>query len=218
MRRFAAHAGRWRCADAFLPADPPPIPEEDEYGAESAPAAVNHNQNAVHQDAPDGVGPLRPRWSTVASAVLPALALLLACAAALAKFQGMSVRETANAQAESVRAATDTTIALLSYKPDTVQRDLEAAQSRLSGSFLLDYTKLIHDVVIPGAQQKRVSAVATVPAAAAVRATDSHAEVLLYVNQTITMGDDAPTNTASSVRVTLERLDNHWLITQFDPV
>ena len=179
---------------------------------------MNHDQNAVHQDAPDGEDPLRRRWSTIAFAILPALALLLACAAALAKFQGMSVRETATAQAESVRAATDTTIALLSYKPDTVQRDLEAAQSRLSGSFLLDYTKLIHDVVIPGAQQKRVSAVATVPAAAAVRATDSHAEVLLYVNQTITMGDDAPTNTASSVRVTLERLDNHWLITQFDPV
>jgi Mce-associated membrane protein len=179
---------------------------------------VNHNQDAVHQDPPDTAGHLSHRWSTVAVTILTALALLLACAAAFVKFQAVSVRETYTAQAESVRAATDGTIALLSYKPETVQKDLEAAQSRLSGSFLRDYTQLIHGVVIPGAQQKRISAVATVPAAAAVRATQSHAEVLLYVDQTITMGDDAPTNTASTVRVTLDKLDNHWLISQFDPV
>jgi Mce-associated membrane protein len=118
-----------------------------------------------------------------------------------------------------VRAATDGTIALLSYKPDTAQKDLEAAQGRLTGTFLNSYTSLTHDVVIPGAKEKQISAVATVPAAASTLATDNHAVVLLFVNQTVIVGKGgAPTDTASTVRVTLDEVDGRWLISGFDPV
>ena len=119
---------------------------------------------------------------------------------------------------ESVQAAIDGTVALLSYRPDTVEKDLEAAKSRLTGTFLDAYTSLTHDVVIPGAKQKQISAVATVPAAASTSATATHAVVLLFVDQTVIVGKEAPTNTASSVRVTLDKVDGRWLISQFDPV
>lgn len=161
----------------------------------------------------------RIRWSrVVAFGLLPGLAFLLASAAGYLKWQDASVREARAARAESVQAATDGTIALLSYRPETVQKDLDAAQSRLTGTFLNAYTSLTHDVVIPGAQQKQISAVATVPAAASTLATDNHAVVLLFVNQTVIVGQSAPTNTASSVRVTLDKVDGRWLISQFDPV
>jgi Mce-associated membrane protein len=161
----------------------------------------------------------RVRWSrAIAYGVLPGLALLLAFAAGFLKWQDASVRDAQVAGAESVRAATDSTIALLSYKPDTVEKDLGAARGRLTGTFLNAYTSLTHDVVIPGAKQKQISAVATVPAAASVRATENHAVVLLFVNQSVIVGQDAPTSTASSVRVTLEKAGGRWLISQFDPV
>jgi Mce-associated membrane protein len=161
----------------------------------------------------------RVRWSrAIAYGVLPGLALLLASAAGFLKWQDASVRDAQVAGAESVRAATDSTIALLSYKPDTVEKDLGAARGRLTGTFLSAYTSLTHDVVIPGAKQKQISAVATVPAAASVRATENHAVVLLFVNQSVIVGQDAPTSTASSVRVTLEKAGGRWLISQFDPV
>jgi Mce-associated membrane protein len=150
--------------------------------------------------------------------VLPGLALLLASAAGFLKWQDATVRDSQVARIESVRAATDGTIALLSYKPDTVQKDLEAAQARMTGTFLDSYKSLTHDVVIPGAKQKQISAVATVPAAASASATDNHAVVLLFVNQTVIISQDAPTNTASSVRVTLDKVDGRWLISGFDPV
>jgi Mce-associated membrane protein len=73
-------------------------------------------------------------------------------------------------------------------------------------------------VVIPGAQQKQISASATVSAAASTTATANRAVVLLFVDQAVTVGKDVPTNTASSVRVTLDRVDDRWLISQFDPV
>jgi Mce-associated membrane protein len=162
----------------------------------------------------------RPRWSRVIGyGLLPALALLLAGAAGFLKWQDASIGDSAGAEAtEATKAATDGTIALLSYRPDSVEKDLDAARNRLTGSFLNAYAKLTHDVVIPGSKQKQISAVATVPAAAAKSATAGHAVVLLFVDQTVIVGKDAPTSTASSVRVTLDKVDGRWLISQFDPV
>lgn len=185
---------------------------DDADAAESAaqPDNPNHQQASRRR---------RTRWTrVVAYAILPGFALLLTIAAGFLKWQDAWAREAQAAGAQSVRAATDGTIALLSYKPDTVEKDLQSAKSRLTGTFLNSYTSLTHDVVIPGAKQKQISAQATVPAAASISATPNHAVVLLFVNQTVTVGQDAPTSTASSVRVALDKIAGRWLISQFDPV
>jgi Mce-associated membrane protein len=83
---------------------------------------------------------------------------------------------------ESLRAATDGTAALLSYKPDTVDKDLGATRDRSTGEFKDSYTSLTHDVVIPGSKQKHISALANVPAAASMSASADHAVVLVFVN------------------------------------
>jgi Mce-associated membrane protein len=119
---------------------------------------------------------------------------------------------------QSVQAATDSTVAMLTYRPDTVEKDLDAARDRLTGQFRDSDSNLTHDVVIPGAAQKQVSAVANVPAAASISASPTHAVVLVFVNQTVIIGNDAPTTTTSSVRVTLDKIDGRWLISGFDPV
>jgi Mce-associated membrane protein len=72
--------------------------------------------------------------------------------------------------------------------------------------------------VIPGAKEKQISAVASVPAAASVSADPGEAVVLLFVNQTVTVGNGAPTDTASSVRITLDKVGERWLISKFEPV
>ena len=72
--------------------------------------------------------------------------------------------------------------------------------------------------MIPGAKQKQIAAVATVPAVASVTAKPNHAVVLVFVNQTVIVGQDAPTDTASSVRVTMDKVGDRWLISKFDPV
>ena len=75
------------------------------------------------------------------------------------------------AATESVAAAREAATAMLSYNADTVEKDLTAARERLTGSFLAEYTKLVNEVVIPGSREKKISAVAEVPAAASVSAT-----------------------------------------------
>ena len=161
----------------------------------------------------------RVRFSRmIAYGLLPALALLIASAAGYLKWQDATLRQDRAAHPPSVQAAVDGTVALLSYRPETVERDLEAAKSRLTGNFLDAYTSLTRDVVIPGAKQKQISATATVAAAALTSATATHAAVLLFIDQTVIVGKTAPTSTASSVRVTVDKIDGRWLISQFDPV
>ena len=186
---------------------------------------IEVTESVTDSDQPDRDGAEPPAarrrvsWSrAIAYGLLPVLALALASSAGYLKWREGSAREAGAARSQSVQAATDSTIALLSYRPDTVEKDLNAAKTRLTGKFLDAYSSLTHDVVIPGSKQKQISAVATVPAAASMSATANHAVVLLFVNQTVIIGQDAPSSTASSVRVTLDEIDGRWLISQFDPV
>ncbi|MBB3600372.1 Mce-associated membrane protein [Mycolicibacterium sp. BK556] len=163
--------------------------------------------------------PVRPRLvRTLVYAVLPAIVVILAMAAGFAKWTDARLREEKSARVESVQAASQIAVAMLSYQPDTVEKDLAAVQDRLAGPFLDSYRSLVHDVVIPGSHEKKTAAVATVAAAASVSASQNHAVALLFINQAVTVGNDAPISTASSVRVTLDRVDGRWRVAGFDPV
>jgi Mce-associated membrane protein len=144
--------------------------------------------------------------------------LLVALGAGFLKWQDSSIRAAEVARIESTQAAKDATVRLLSYRPDTVDKDLGAARELLTGDFKNAYTSLTKDVVIPGAKQKQISAVASVPAGASISADAQHAEVVVFVDQTVIMGNDAPTSTNSSIKVTLDNVDGRWLISKFDPV
>ncbi|WP_156747975.1 hypothetical protein [Mycobacterium sp. 1465703.0] len=154
----------------------------------------------------------------VACGLLPALALALGSGAGYLKWQSGKAELSRAAAAQSTQAASENTIAMLSYRPDTVDKDLVSAANRMTGKFRDDYTRLISDVVIPGAKQRKISAVAKVSGVASVSATENHAVVLAFVDQTVTVGDDAPTDTASTVRVILDKINGRWLISQFEPI
>jgi Mce-associated membrane protein len=182
---------------------------------ELATPAARHDTSASHSQ---GKRRMVTASRVLAYGVLPAIALVLAMAAGYLKWTASSTRESDTARIESVQAATDGTIKLLSYHPDTVERDLGSARDLLSGSFRDSYSSLTSDVVIPGAKQKQISAVATIPGATSMSASRNHAVVLVFVNQTVIVGKDAPSSTTSAVKVTLDKSDNRWLISDFTPV
>lgn len=181
-------------------------------------AEAESDAEKTHSDS-DSAEKAGINWArVVAFGILPALALLLGAAAGFLKWQDSSVRDTDVVRIESMQLAKDATVRLLSYKPDTVEQDLGSARELLTGEFRESYTQLINDVVIPGSKQRQISAVATVPAAASVSAEPNKAVVLVFVNQTVVVGNDAPTATTSSVQVTMDRVGDRWLISEFDPV
>lgn len=183
--------------------------------------AENDAENDAEDDDDNVVtespSPEAPRRNIVVYLLIPLLVLSMTVGAGYLKFRQSSVATGQAAAISSVQAATDGTIALLSYRPDTAQETLTAARDRLTGTFRDSYTSLTNDVVIPGSTQKRISATATVPAAASVSATENHAVVLVFVDQSVIVGDGAPSATASAVQVTLDKVGSQWLISGFDP-
>ena len=128
--------------------------------------------------------------------------------------------QTDNAVAQSaVNAARDGTVALLSYKPDTLNQDFAAAKSHLTGDFLNYYDQFTKQVVTPAAQTKAVATTAQVVGAAASELHPNSAVVLVFVNQVTTSKERPdPAMASSSVLVSLTKVHGDWLITKFDPV
>ena len=143
----------------------------------------------------------------------------LIVASAWLAWDGTARRGAEQAGNDAVQAARESIVAILSYRPDTAEKDLDtAARERLTGRFLDDYSQLITTVVVPNAIQKDIAASARVPAAAVVSAAADRAVLLVYVDQTTAVGEESPTQTNSSVRVTMERVDGRWLIAGFDQI
>ena len=118
-----------------------------------------------------------------------------------------------------VQAASDGTVALLSYSPDTLDADFANAKSHLTGDFLNYYTQFTSDIVTPAAKQKAVKTSAQVVRSAMAQLSPSSAEVLLFINQSTTSKENPDgAFTASSVKVGLTKIDGAWLISSFDPV
>jgi Mce-associated membrane protein len=128
--------------------------------------------------------------------------------------------QTDDAVAQSaVNAARDGTVALLSYKPDTLNQDFAAARSHLTGDFLNYYDQFTKEVVSPAAQTKGVATTAQVVGAATSELSPDKAVVLVFVNQATTSKERPdPAMASSTVKVSLAKVHGAWLINKFDPI
>ncbi|MCX6480706.1 MAG: hypothetical protein NTY24_10020 [Mycobacterium sp.] len=167
---------------------------------------------------------LRSRLTGPGMGVFGALAtaaVALGAGTAALQWQAHTHREQDTARVESMQAARETTAAILSYTPDTVDSDLAARTGRLTGGFLDEYTTLMNTSVIPSAKEGNVTAVAEVPGVASVSVTGSRAVTLVFVDQSVTRaaaGETGPVRSTFSVRVTLDRIGDRWLVSEFRPV
>jgi Mce-associated membrane protein len=119
----------------------------------------------------------------------------------------------------AISAASDGTIALLSYSPDTLDKDFATAKSHLSGDFLSYYDQFTQQIVGPAAKAKSLKTSARVMRVAVQELRPDSAVVLLFVDQSTTSKDiPEPSMSASSVLVNLALVDGKWLITKFTPV
>jgi Mce-associated membrane protein len=122
-------------------------------------------------------------------------------------------------QQQAINAAKDGTVAILSYGPDSLDKDLATAKSHLTGQFLSYYTDFTDQVVRPAVKDKQVKTEAKVLRAAVSDIHPGAADVLVFVNQT-TLSKDRPdpSMAASSVLVKMTNIDGKWLISEFNPV
>jgi Mce-associated membrane protein len=190
------------------------------------PEAAAEVEEATHGDTREPTEPADAKktgklWSRIGAGVLVVLLVAsIGLSAWLYFFQYRADQQTGpQAQDTALRAAKDGTIALLSYAPETLDKDLDAAKTHLTGDFLNYYTNFTDQVVRAAAKQKAVKTTATIARGAISEMAPDTAKALLFVNQ-ITMSADRqePSATSSSVLVTLTKVNDSWLISAFDPV
>ena len=131
---------------------------------------------------------------------------------------GINAENSQDSRQEVLDVAVSSVPKLLGYTPDNVETTLREARALTTGEFRDSYTELTEETVIPGAKEKRITSVATVPAASVESLTADSALLLVFVDQTVTVPPEEPEETASTVRVGLVRQDDVWLIDQFDPL
>jgi Mce-associated membrane protein len=156
----------------------------------------------------------------VAGLVALALVLSAGLAAWLYFFQYRTDQQTDSAAANvALEAAKNGTVALLSYSPDTLDKDFAAAKSNLTGDFLSYYTQFTQQIVTPAAKQKSVKTAASVVRAAVSEMHPDSAVVLVFINQNTTSKENPDgAFAASAVKVGLKKINDAWLISSFDPV
>jgi len=163
------------------------------------------------------------KWSS-GRVLLAVVALLVAASLALLGwvywFSYRPDRATDAAAAKAaISAASEGTVAVLSYSPDTLDRDFSSAKSHLTGDFLSYYDQFTQQIVAPAAKQKSVKTSAVVLRAAVSELHPDSAVVLLFVNQSTQSKDrPEPAFSNSSVTVTLTKANGKWLISSFNPV
>jgi Mce-associated membrane protein len=157
--------------------------------------------------------------------IIPTLVALLVAAAvgllgAVFWFYYRPDRATDDAAAKAaVSAASEGAVAVLSYSPDTLDRDFSSAKSHLTGDFLSYYDQFTTQIVAPAAKQKSLKTTAVVLRAALSEFHPDSAVVLLFVNQSTQSKDrPEPTLSNSSVLVTMKKADGKWLISSFSPL
>jgi len=189
-------------------------------------ASADDAQQVDETAATDTASPLddnvvRRRRVKVAPVVL---VLLLVVSGALAVWLYVTGyrpdKQTDAAAANSaIDAARDGTVALLSYKPDTLNQDFAAAKSHLTGDFLNYYDQFTKQIVTPAATEKKLTTTAQVVGAAASELHPNSAVVLLFVNQaTVSKDRPDPAMASSSVLVSLTKVHGTWLIAKFQPI
>ncbi|MDX1873827.1 hypothetical protein SBI67_17035 [Mycolicibacterium sp. 120266] len=189
-------------------------------GAEVVAPAVEENEPAVGS-ADSGLRSRRTWRTTILAGLFTAA---LAASAGLAAWLYLSQyrpdqQTDPTAQKAALEAATTGTVALLSYSPESLDKDFAAAKARLTGSFLSYYTQFTEQIVTPAAKQKSVKTSASVVRAAVSQMQPDKAQVLVFINQSTTSKENPDgAFAASSVRVGLTKIDGTWLIDAFDPV
>jgi Mce-associated membrane protein len=120
---------------------------------------------------------------------------------------------------QAIKAASDGAVALLSYSPETLDRDFANAKSRLTDNYRDYYQRFADQIVAPSTQRAHVTTTATVVKAAVSELHPNSAVVLVFVKEKTTSKEKPePVVTSSSLRVTLTKVKGSWLIEKFDAV
>jgi Mce-associated membrane protein len=205
-------------------ADVTDVDETEKVTDEADEAVENEAAETETKSEPPATILRRSGWlvrARIGAIVLAAALFASAGVAAWLYFQEYRADQQTNdaASAVALDAAKTGTVSLLSYSPESLDKDFATAKSHLTGDFLSYYTQFTQQIVAPAAKQKAVKTSAAVVRAAVAELRPNSAMVLVFINQNTTSKENPDgAFAASAVKVGLTKVNDAWLISSFDPV
>jgi Mce-associated membrane protein len=155
-----------------------------------------------------------PGWLLVGVAVV---ALLVAAAGAVVAVTVPSDRAVEAASGQARAAAERAIVPVLSYDAARLDDSRAAAQAHLTGRYRKEYDKLFDGVIAGNAPATGTVLEAEVVSSGVVRADQDRVQVFLLVDQSRTnKAEPKPVVYKNWVTVTMERVDDDWLIAELD--
>ncbi|MBI3224053.1 MAG: mammalian cell entry protein [Mycolicibacterium cosmeticum] len=133
--------------------------------------------------------------------------------------QYLSDRALVHTKVEIARTATSAITTLWTYTPEDMESLPDRAEKYLAGDFAAQYRQYIDAIVAPN-KQAQVSNSTQVLGAAIESIGPAQATALVYTNSVATspVTKNIPSLRYLSYRLTLQRRDSAWLITEMTPV
>lgn len=159
-----------------------------------------------------------PRWVLAVVAGLLVVALALDAFVVWRELSHRQAREDAeralhSATIQAPSVAEKAAESVLSFRHDTVQKDIAEARRFLSEEYAPSYISSIRDVVSDPASDIQAQVKAEVLASGVVEASGQRSDVLLFVDQTTTSSAKAePTTALNRVVFTMVRRDGGWVV------
>lgn len=152
--------------------------------------------------------------------VLGSLSLVLLLAGGSFLYLNIDRGQSEQARQQAKIAGERDVTTLLSYDHNTIAQDIDQRSQLLTGRFKSDYTNLVHNVIIPGAQQQQLTTSTNVARSSVVRSDGAdRVRLMLFLNQTTKMGGNPnPVSNGSRVEVGMQRIDGKWAVSELAPV
>lgn len=149
-----------------------------------------------------------------------AVAVVVAVVAGVFLLRGADESDAARERVSIEEAAAAAVGALMTFGPADGPADRAAVAERLTGVLAGDYLSRGPDLVFTGATASKVTMTATVIDAGVAESTEGRARTLVFVDQTIAVGDRGgePERVAVSRWATMTEEDGRWLLARLDPV
>lgn len=155
-------------------------------------------------------------WRIATVAVLTLLVAGSGAAAGIWDTQAANATATQQERDAAAAAAKAEIPQILSYDYRTLSADLARARADTAGEFSAQFDQLASQLIEPNAPKQQTVTKAVVPAAAAMDSSGDQVTVLVFVQQSTTNKQQPkPQVSAGQLRLTMQKVNGRWLVSQF---
>lgn len=159
------------------------------------------------------------RWLTRIFVAVVALAVIgLSAVAGAMYWNRVDTLATRAASQALIKQAGKQVGSIFGYDFQTVERSLDEQYAGLTPEYRREFEDKANKEIIPQAKQRKIVSQTSIVGTGVIAAHRDSAQVVVYMNRTITDSSRTPVYDSSSIQVDYKRVGDKWLISYITPL